>query len=146
MSRPSIRPETTIDKAVARLFGCASVPTSGNIICYNMSAAFLRFPSSFFYLLAFGENKHTGVTVVTLIRNEITTKASKLFVKHKPNVIVDVKIMSHNTMPRRLIRSPRGHINNKPAAYPPWAHVGIILARSWVTLKFLASTSRIGCE
>lgn len=122
ISRPSIKAETTIDKAVARLFGGASVPTSGNMICYKMSA-------SFPHLVLFGWVQ-TGVTVVILIINEITTNASKLLVKHRPSVIADVKSINHNTIPRRFIRSPRGHMNNKPAAYPPWAHVGIILARS----------------
>lgn len=49
ISRPSISAETTIDRAVARLFGGASVPTSGNIICYiNVSISSKAFSILFF--------------------------------------------------------------------------------------------------
>jgi hypothetical protein len=54
---PSIKPETTIDSAVARRLAGARSPTSGNISC--------------------------GVTVDTATKNDTAEKTAKDFVTHR---------------------------------------------------------------
>jgi hypothetical protein len=56
---PPRRPETTIERLVARRCGGARSPTSGSMSC--------------------------GVTVVTAVKKEMATKLSKDFVRQRPS-------------------------------------------------------------
>lgn len=59
MSKPPKRPETTMERAVARRWGGAKSPTSGSMSC--------------------------GVTVETAVRKESARKTGKDFVMHRPS-------------------------------------------------------------
>jgi len=135
---PSERPETTIERAAARLCGGAKSPTRGSINC--------------------------GVTVVTEQIKEIAVNVARLFVMQSPILrlgfisnhphadmiwkekvnqrkkepaisirkqymetyhSVAVKNMSEQTKARLLSKSPSGHRNSSPTAYPACMTVGI---------------------
>jgi hypothetical protein len=88
----------------------------------------------------------TGVTVVTLMMQLRAVKTSKLLVRQRPNDMVAVNAIKSNTNGRRLTMSPRGQRNSRPAAYPAWATVGIVLALSWLISNEMARMFSNGCE
>ena len=86
-----------------------------------------------------------GVTVVTAVRKERKQKTGKEVVRQRPILYqrlqisrttwihverehryhtVAVNHTSHNTNALRLNRSPNGHRNSRPAAYPACINVG----------------------
>lgn len=134
ISIPSKSPETTIERAVARLCGGARSPTRGSINC--------------------------GVTVETAVMKDIARKTENEFVRHKPShliisakaflqsdrvqTIVAVKNIRMSTNARRRNMSPSGHRNSSPAAYPPCITVGICAACSLETLNSTARMFKMG--
>lgn len=107
MSIPSSRPETTIERAVARRWSGARSPTRGSMSC--------------------------GVTVETAVRNDITRKTENDFVTHKPTHLkmsvdisldesdsfitkVAVKKTKVRTNALRRNMSPSGHKKSSPTA------------------------------
>lgn len=135
ISIPNRRPDVTMDKAAALLLGGARSPTSGSISC--------------------------GVTVVTAVTKEIAVKAAKSFVTQTPILdrqmsnkilltirqtyhIVAVKNTRLKTNGLRGSKSPNGHRNSSPAAYPACITVGICDTFSYGTSNSSARILRIG--
>ena len=137
ISMPSNRPDVTMDRDAALLLGGARSPTSGSISC--------------------------GVTVVIAVMKEMAVKAPKSFVTQTPILyrtsvnkvifsgyfghtyhIVAVKKTSNRTNGLRGKRSPRGHRNRRPAAYPACMTVGICETFSYGTSNSSAKMFKIG--
>lgn len=118
INMPNKRPDVTMERDAALLLGGARSPTKGSMSC--------------------------GVTVVIAVMKEMAVKAPKSFVTQTPILdeediskvtllehhgqayhMVAVKNTSDRTNGLRGRRSPRGHRNKRPAAYPACMTVGI---------------------
>ena len=133
---PNNRPDVTMDRDAALLLGGARSPTRGSISC--------------------------GVTVVMAVMKEIAVNAAKSFVTHTPILyehvskvtiskhlghtyhMVAVKKTSDKTNGLRGKRSPNGHKNKRPAAYPACITVGICDTFSYGTSNSSARIFKIG--
>lgn len=123
ISIPRRRPDTTMLREVARWAGGARSPTRGSMSC--------------------------GVTVETEVMKLRMQKTVKFLVMQRPILYilslnlgirrcfegdayqtVAVNQTSHRTKGLLLNKSPRGHKNSRPAAYPACATVGIYEACS----------------
>jgi hypothetical protein len=137
ISMPNNSPDVTIDRDAALLLGGARSPTSGSMSC--------------------------GVTVVIAVMKEMAVKAPRSFVTQTPILyriyiskvtfseylshtyhIVAVKKTSNRTNGLRGKRSPRGHRNKRPAAYPACITVGICETFSYGTSNSSARMFKIG--
>ena len=136
MRIPRERPETTIERAAARLCGGAKSPTRGSINCgvtvvteqikeIAVNVARLLVTQSPILRLGFiSKNPHSNYSERKIIQRTMEPAISiRKCVRtyHK----VAVKNISEHTKARLLSKSPSGHRNSSPTAYPACMTVGI---------------------